>query len=448
MSEPKFFYLVTLGCPKNFVDTEIIAGTLSTAGFILTGDPEEADLYLINSCAFIPAARAEALEAIAEGEAWKEARPGRRLAVAGCLIEWDKERRFPKEHPLVDLWTGVNQVPEIARLLEKGGTPPAEKPVYLYNECTPRLQLTLPHLAYLKIADGCDNCCTYCAIPGIRGGLRSRTIDSVLKEAANLVNAGVRELVLIAQDVTAFGLDRPESGETLTKLLKELEKLEGNFVIRLLYTHPAHYTDELIDFLAGSRKVLPYLDIPLQHISERILTAMNRRVSRQAVETLLGKLRERIPGLVLRTTFITGFPGETEAEFAELEAFLKAARFERCGVFPFSPEPGTAAAKLPGQIPTEEAEARATQLMKVQTGIMKRYAKSLIGKELRVLIDGFDGNCAIARGVMDAPEIDNVIFLPEPSKRLRAGEFYRARIEGLDRCDLVGEIIKEKGKRG
>ena len=272
--------------------------------------------------------------------------------------------------------------------------------------------------------------------------MRSRSIASVTAEAKALIGNGVRELLVIAQDITAFGMDRPEAGENLQLLLEELNALEGDFVIRLLYTHPAHYTEGLIDFLARQdTKVLPYLDIPLQHIADRILRAMNRHVTREEIETLLSTLRRRIPGLTLRTTFITGFPGESEEEFEELLAFARKFRFERCGVFPYSPEPGTPAAKLPDQIPAELAEARSTKLMKQQLSRMKRANRNLEGKEFRVLIDEIDDRVAIARGPMDAPEIDNVIIIPEP-KRLHEGEFCRVRVIGAKGYDLIAEPVR------
>ena len=437
-------YLVSLGCSKNLVDTEVIAGTLLTSGRTLAFDPDEADLYIINTCAFIPAARAEAREAIADGIAWKQAKAGRLLVVAGCLTEWDKDGSIRKEYPEVDLWTGVNQVADIAKLLDRQTvlSDRPEKPFYLYNDSTPRLQLTLPHLAYLKIADGCNNRCTYCSIPGIRGELRTRPIASVVKEARNLIEGGVRELLLIAQDITVYGSDRPESGDTLAKLLAALNALEGNFVIRLLYTHPAPYTEEFLDFMARENtKVLPYLDIPLQHISDRILKQMNRHVTRQQTEELLTKLRERIPGLTLRTTFITGFPGETEEEYQELKNFAKKFKFERCGVFPYSPEPRTPAAAFPDQIPAEIAEKRSTELMKQQISIMKKLNKSRIGQTIRVLVDDVDENGAVARGAMDAPEIDNVVYIAA-NKRLKPGKFFLVKIVGTDGCDLTAELIR------
>ena len=436
-------YLVSLGCSKNLVDTEVIAGSLLTAGYLLAFDPEEADLYLINSCAFIPAARAEAVEAIEEALGWKAERPGRRVVVAGCLPEWDKPGEFPKRYPEVDLWTGVNDLAAIAALLDGKAEPDPRRsePVWLYDHTSPRLLLTVPHMAYLKIADGCNNRCSYCAIPGIRGALRSRSIASVVEEAKNLVAGGVRELLVIAQDITAFGADRPGEGEEIAGLLEELNAIPGDFVIRLLYTHPAHYTRKFIDFMARTdTKVLPYLDIPLQHINDRILTAMRRHVTKAETVALLAELRERIPDLTIRTTFITGFPGETEEEFEELVEFVKEQKFERCGVFPYSPEPRTPAAEMADQVPLEVAEARAKKLMALQKRVMKRANRSWIGREVRMLIDEVDHGRAIGRAMMDAPEIDNRIVLERAGRR-KPGTFCRVRITDADSYGYSAELL-------
>jgi len=314
-------------------------------------------------------------------------------------------------------------------------------PVWLYDHNTPRLQLTVPHMAYLKIADGCNNRCSYCAIPGIRGVLRSRNIASVEAEAKNLVDAGVKELLVIAQDITAFGADRPADGEDIAMLLEKLNAIPSDFVIRLLYTHPAHYTDSFIDFLARrDTKVLPYLDIPLQHINDRILKAMGRRVTKAQTVELLRKLREKVADLTIRTTFITGFPGETEEEFNELAAFVKEQKFERCGVFPYSPEPDTPAAKLPDQVPQEIAEARANKLMEIQQKIMKKANRQWIGREVRMLVDDVDSGVAVGRATMDAPEIDNRILLPR-AKRLKPGQFCQVRITGADSYEFTAERV-------
>jgi len=440
------FYLVALGCPKNLVDAELLSGSLLRSGYVLSLDPEEADVYIVNTCAFLPAARAEAATEISAALEWKSRAAGRRVAVCGCLTEYDKaggeyRRRFPE----VDLWSPVNDVERVGELLS-GAAPATGRPCYLNSDVSPRLQLTLPHLAYLKIADGCNNHCTYCAIPNLRGALRTRPQESVVREAEMLIGGGVRELVLVAQDITAYGHDRPDSGETLCSLLKALERLKGDFSLRLLYTHPAHYTAELVDFLASSRKVLPYLDIPLQHISDRILKAMNRHVTRRGIEKLLGDLRSAIPGLTLRTTFITGFPGESEAEFEELCDFVRDFKFERMGVFPYAAEAATKAAKLPGQVPVEIAEARASLLMRRQIARMKRRNRKLIGSEDVVLVDSVDrGGLAVARGAMDAPDIDNAVLIPE-TRGIRPGERVKVRYVGVSNCDLVAETARSSAR--
>ena len=435
------FYLVALGCPKNLVDAELLSGALVKNGCMLSLDPEAADLYIVNTCAFLPAARGEAAREIETALEWKSRVPGRRVAVCGCLTEYDKNSgEYRKRFPEVDLWSPVNDVERLSELLA-GSAPSSGKPCYLNSDASPRLQLTLPHLSYLKIADGCNNRCTYCAIPKLRGSLRTRPQASVVREARMLVDSGVRELVIVAQDTTAFGMDRPGDGETLCSLLRELDELPGDFAIRLLYTHPAHYTDELIGFLASSRRVLPYLDIPLQHISDRILKAMNRHVTKAEIVELLTKLRAAIPELVLRTTFIVGFPGESEAEFAELCAFVRDFKFERMGVFPYAAEADTPAAKMKDQVPAEVANERAGILMRRQIARMKRRNRNLIGTTARVLVDAVDpSGVAVARGAMDAPDIDNAVLIRDGA-RLRPGERVKVLVVGTAGCDVVADRV-------
>ena len=434
-------YLVALGCPKNFIDSEVIAGTLAAAGYPPVPDPEEAELYVVNTCAFLPQARSEAKEELAAACRWKEEDPRRRKVIAaGCLVEYDRKRGDAKrEFPAVDLWLRADDIARLPELLD-GAAPAADNasPAWIYNETTPRMILTLPHLGGLKIADGCCNRCSYCSIPEIRGALRSRSIASVLREAMQLLDCGVREITLLAQDITAFGHD---TGESLAELLRKLDALPGDFVLRLLYTHPAHYTDELIDTLADAGKVLPYLDMPLQHISDPILKAMNRHTTRAATEALIARLRERIPGLTLRTTFITGLPGEGEKEFSELAEFIRDIRFERMGVFTFAPEPGTPAAAMRGQVPAAVAEERAQLLMRRQTARMRRFHKTLIGKKFRTMIDMAEDDWAIGRSSMDAPEIDNRIVLPR-RHGVKAGEFHWVEITGTRGNDLLGKAVK------
>ncbi len=449
----KGLFLVALGCPKNIVDTEVMAGGLLSAGCVLSFDPENADIYLINTCAFLPEAREEAYSAIAEGCDWKQRRSGRILIVSGCLTEYDRRSPVRERFPQVDFWTGVDDIPHLAELLNRPAAAPArrkpeQEPVYLGDHTLPRLQLTLPHVAYLKIADGCDNRCTYCAIPGLRGALRSRSAASVISEAADLIAAGVRELVLVAQDITAFGTEENGSGD-LTGLLEELNGLDGDFKIRLLYTHPAHYNEKFIDFMSrADTKVIPYLDIPLQHISDRILAAMHRHVSKAEIISLLAELRRRIHGLTLRTTFITGFPGESENEFAELADFVRKQRFERCGVFAYSAEAGTPAAALPDQVPAETAERRAAEIMRIQRRIMAAVNRGQIGRELPVLLDAAGDGSGIARGPMDSPDIDTCIRIRGVPLRCGCGDEINIRITAAAADGFSAEYIRPKRKRG
>ena len=439
------FFIAALGCPKNIVESELISGAFLAAGDRLCTSPDDADIYIINTCAFLPEARAEAAAEIAEAVAWKPLRSGRRIVVAGCLMNHAQFPEFKEYFPEVDLWCKVNDTGRIRELLRgEAVASRGKRCTYLCDETMPRMQLTLSHVAYLKISDGCDNRCAYCAIPGLRGALRSRSQESVLSEARTLIASGVKELVVIAQDVTAYGRDRKD-GATLAGLLKALEALPGDFVIRLLYTHPAHYTDELIGVLAASRKILPYLDIPLQHISDRLLSAMNRHIDAAGIKGLLGKLRAAIPDLTLRTTFITGLPGESEAEFTELCDFVRDFGFERMGVFSYAPEPGTPAAAMPDQIPQSVADERAETLMKLQREIMKRSQRRQIGKIVRVLVDRIDDGVACARGAGDAPDIDNVVRFAA-ARTDKPGRFVEVRIVKMDRGDLVAEKVRSRRK--
>lgn len=439
----KIFYMVSLGCPKNLVDSEIMAAQLLLDNWQITPDASRASLYLINTCAFLPAARREAEDAIRDAIRWKRRKIGRRIVVAGCLPERLRDSNAADVYPQVDFFLRVDAIPQLPEILRTGFQPAfGGEPRFLADHTMPRLLLTVPSTAYLKISDGCDNRCAYCAIPLIRGGLRSRPATSVLTEAKALIDGGVKELVVIAQDITAFGHDRPESGDNIAALLRGLAAIDGDFRIRLLYTHPAHYTDEFIDTVASTKKIVPYLDIPLQHISDRILKAMGRRVTREQTEELLDRIRQRIPGVVLRTTFITGLPGETEAEFAELCDFVTRRRFERCGVFTYAAEPGTPAADMPDQVPNPLAEERADQLMEMQHPIMESRNREWIGRTDRVLIDRIAGGRAWGRGTMDAPDIDNAIEI-SGTKGLKNGQFSDIVVTGADAFSLSGRPARK-----
>lgn len=445
MDGERKFFIAALGCPKNIVEAELISGAFLAGGDSLCFDPEDADIYIVNTCAFLPEARAEAAAEIAAAVEWKAGHPERKIAVAGCLMNHAQFPEFKAYFKEVDLWCKVNDTAKIRDLLDgRVKASRARKCTYLCDETMPRMQLTLPHVAYLKICDGCDNHCAYCAIPGLRGALRSRPLESVISEAKTLLGNGVKELIVIAQDITAYGHDRKD-GATLAGLLRELEALPGDFVIRLLYTHPAHYTDELIGVLASSRKILPYLDMPLQHISDRILLAMNRHIDSAGIRALIRRLRAEIPQLTLRTTFIAGLPGESEAEFEELCEFVKEAGFERMGVFPYAPEPGTVAAEMADQVPSDVAGARAEKLMQLQSDIMKRSQRKRIGSSMRVLVDYIDDGVAFCRGACDAPDIDNAVQVPA-AKTLHPGDFVDVTVVKTFRGDLLAEKRRKGGR--
>ena len=437
-------FMVSLGCPKNLVDSEVMAGLLITGGIPLNFDPDSARYYLINTCAFLPGARSECEEAIQEGIRWKNEMPeSRKLIVAGCLIQQDKQQLIRSKYPEVDAWSGVDGVGDILKTFQKAGNNytcgDSDLPTYLYDENTPRLQLTLPHVAYLKVSDGCNNCCSYCSIPLIRGRLRSRSIESVLTEARSLIKSGVYEIILIAQDITAYGADRND-GANLAKLLHEMDKLEGDFCIRLLYTHPAHYTDEFFAEYAVNKHLLPYLDIPLQHINSSILQQMGRKTDRQRIEEVLQKIRSARPESTIRTTFITGLPGEGEAEFTELMEFVKVQKFDRLGVFSYSPEPGTPAAERSDRVDTATAEERAAAIMAEQEKIALAANKLLLGKTVTVICDDASEREGFGRIVaMDAPDIDNTITFTS-ARRLQAGKCYQVQITRADSFDLCGKV--------
>ena len=449
--------IVSLGCAKNFVDTEVAAASLLQAGFGLTPDDSEADMIFINTCAFLEAARQEAEKEIQYAENWKKARPDvRKIIVAGCLIEWDKNFMFHDAHPLVDAWVNIDSIEKIGMVAKSvwngdqiGETcfgVSAKK--YLYSDQSARLQLTPHHYAYLKIADGCDNCCTYCMIPMIRGSLRSRTVDSVVREAENLIASGVRELIVIAQDTSAFGRERNHGVPQLGELLKRLDLLEGDFLIRLMYLHPASVDEALLNVMKSCRRLIRCIEMPLQHISEPVLQAMHRRISEKDTRELVRKLQQDMH-FSIRTTFMTGFPGETEEDFKKLCDFVRSTGFTRLGVFAFSPEKGTAAAEMPGQVPEKIAEARCAEIMGIQQKISLEANQALIGKTVEVILDEepFRGN-AVGRTFLDAPEIDNTVFISGIRKGCHAGDFIQVKIESAGEYELKGVYVSEETDPG
>ncbi len=435
--------LVSLGCSKNQVDAEKMLATLTEAGYTITGNQWDADAVIINTCGFIEDAKREAIENILEVAALKPDGKLKAVIVTGCLAERYREQ-IKQEIPEVDAVVGIGANKNIAKIVEAAlkGEPYDE-----YGEKTEfslegeRVLSTPFYTAYLKIAEGCDNCCTYCAIPKIRGRFRSRTMENILGEAKSLAESGVKELIVIAQDTTRYGEDL--YGESrLCELLQALTEIPGIEWVRTLYTYPERITDELIDLVAKNKKLVKYFDIPIQHCNDRILKKMNRRGNKSKLEELLNKLRESIPGVTLRTTLITGFPGETKEEFEELCEFVKDQRFDRLGCFAYSPEEDTPAAEFPDQLSEQEKVNRAENIMQRQMLIAEEKNKAKFGKVYKVLIEGYDNyiKCYFGRSECDAPEVDGKIFFITNTP-LKIGDFADVKINDCLEYDLLGEKI-------
>ncbi|MEO0018333.1 MAG: ribosomal protein methylthiotransferase RimO [Verrucomicrobiota bacterium] len=458
--------LISLGCAKNLIDSEVMIGHLAQAGMAFTPDPELADVLIVNTCSFIDIAKQESIDAVFGAVNSRTADPDRarqKIIVAGCLSQRFAQD-LPGLMPEVDAFIGLDQITKVAPIIQnllglknapvltkdEGPAATADprdyvtlKPQFVPDYTTPRFRLTPDHFAYVKIAEGCNHTCSFCIIPQIRGRHRSRTQDSVVREVRDLVAAGVREINLISQDTTYFGMDqwtgerpKPSSpvdstkGESLATLLRALNDLEGDFWIRLLYTHPAHWSDELIQTIAACDKVAKYVDIPLQHISDRMLTAMQRVTSGDYIRDLLRRMRAGIPGLGIRTTFIVGFPGETEEDFEELMAFIEEFRFERAGVFQYSKEEGTRAHKLPGHLHHMTRRSRWSRAMAALQHIAGETNQAQVGKAVRVLVE----SPGVARTQWDAPEIDGSVHVPDS---LPVGEFATLTIGDWRGYDLV-----------
>lgn len=431
--------IISLGCAKNQVDGEMLLAALEAGGFT-PAEPEEADIVLINTCGFIESAKKESIETILELARLKAEGAIGKLVVTGCLAQRYQEE-IHRELPEVDGVFGIGANGDIAscvkEMLEKGFLErfPEKSAMPL---CGARRLSTPDFTAYLKIAEGCDNRCTYCAIPLIRGGYRSRPMESIEEEARALVAGGVKELVLIAQDTTRYGLDL--YGEySLSKLLARLCPIEGLRWLRVLYCYPDSITDGLLETMAREEKIVPYMDIPLQHASGKVLSAMNRRGDRESLTALMKRIREKVPGVVLRTTLITGFPGETEEDFEELAGFVKDVGFERLGCFPYSQEEGTPAAGLPGQLEEEVKERRAALITESQLTIMEEKGRALIGKTLTVLTEGFEEESGywFGRSYMDAPDVDGRVYFTAEEDPL-PGDFVEVRIQDCMDGEPVG----------
>ena len=432
---------VSLGCAKNLVNTEQMMALVKAAGHTVTGDPEGADVAVLNTCGFIDSAKSEAIQNILELAALKDQGKLGKLLVAGCLTQRYRDEIL-EELPEIDgiLGTGsyTDIVPAIESVME-GDTPTYFGDIDHTIEDGARLVSTPPYTAFLKIAEGCDNRCAYCVIPSLRGRYRSRTMESLLAEAKKLADDGVQELIVIAQDITRYGTDLYHK-RMLLELLTELCKLPFHWV-RLHYLYPDELDDALIDVIAREHKILKYIDIPLQHINDRILKAMNRRSTKAEIIALLKKLRERLPGLVLRTSLICGLPGETEEEFEELCDFLRESGIERAGIFQFSPEEGTPAAVMPDQVDPDTAKRRVELLVELQSRVMDAWNESRLGETLEVLCEGFDPDmgCYAGRSYADSPDVDGKVFFTAAGL-VPAGTFVNVRITGTSDGDLTGEI--------
>jgi ribosomal protein S12 methylthiotransferase len=463
---------VSLGCPKNLVDGEVMLGLAREAGHEITADADDADVLVVNTCAFIDTAKEESVDAILEMAQRKRAGRAKRLIVTGCLAERYREQ-LQREIPEIDIVLGTGEVASIADAIDAPGTsgmsgtqpvtlfrsrtdvaqaphvarrPSQALPTYLYDATTPRLQTTPRHYAYVKIAEGCDYTCAFCIIPTLRGKYRSRGEDSVVREAEALAARGVRELLLISQDTTFFGIDRGDRG-ALARLLRRLNAIDGLEWIRLLYLYPTTITDDVLDAMAECGKVCKYVDLPLQHASADVLRRMRRPGNRQVYDTLLARIRARVPDVTLRTTFIVGFPGETAQDFDELRAFVRDTGFDHVGVFTYSHEEGTRAFALDDDVPAAVKHQRRAALMRLQKQIVRRRHRARVGRIVPVLVDGPSPESPLVlqgRLQGQAPEIDPVVYLDATGPdECPPGTLVQARITGAREYDLIAVPIAE-----
>lgn len=443
--------VVSLGCPKNLVDSETMLGLIHEEKYEITNDPSEAEIIIVNTCGFIESAKEESINTILQMAEYKKSGSCKYIIVTGCLSQRYAEELF-NELPEADAIAGVEVYDEIGSIIkrvmngERFIMLERSKPDVIYTSketFLPRILTTPSYTAYLKIAEGCDNCCSYCAIPKIRGPYRSKPMEQVLKEAKALAANGVKELIVVAQDTTRYGEDLPGGKLLLADLLKELNKIESLKWIRVMYCYPNNFTDELIETFASLDKVCKYVDLPLQHASNRLLASMNRYDTREEVETLLAKLRKRIPGIVIRTTFIVGFPGETDADFEELKEFVEQQRFENAGVFAYSQEEGTVAGAMPNQIPDEIKQERYHELMALQAQISEEIHKDTEGQSLEVLVEGIEEDGSglhYGRSYREAPDIDGLVFIENPGD-IKPGCFVKVNILQGFTYESVGERI-------
>lgn len=439
--------MVSLGCPKNLVDAEIMLGFLDREGYEITTDEKDADIIIVNTCSFIKEAKQESIDAILDLADRKHDGRCKLLIVTGCLPQRYQEE-LCRELPEVDIFIGTGDYPRIAEIIaEKSGTSEQLRyigdPNFIFDEESPRLKSTPVYSAYLKIAEGCSNCCSYCVIPGLRGAYRSRPLEAVVSEARRLVDGGARELNVIAQDVTNYGKDlaEPSSLEELVRRLAEIEDLRW---IRLLYAYPDGITDGLIHLIKEEPKVCKYLDIPFQHISDQVLTRMNRRTMAEEIRILLQKIRAEIPDIALRTSLIVGFPGETEEDFKQLLQFVEETQFDRLGVFCYSREEGTPAAEMPNQVSERVKRERYKKIMKAQSRLSFKRNRRLVGMLEEVIVEGYSEETELllkGRSSRQAPDIDGQVYITAGTANV--GDIVPLKITDSSDYDLIGEIVEE-----
>ena len=442
---------ISLGCPKNLVDSEVMMGQLKANGYQITANAEEADTVVVNTCGFIDSAKKESIDTILEAAQLKVTGKAKRLVVAGCLVERYRDE-LKAAMPEVDAFIGTSQINDILAVCDPK-TNTRSLPVvplgnqtstYLYDESTPRILATPSHYAFVKIAEGCDRPCAFCFIPQMRGHFRSRRFGSIVAEAHQLAEEGVKELILVAQDSSRYGEDLGKL-DALPGLIRELAKTDGIEWVRVMYTYPTHISDGFLDAIADEPKAVNYLDMPLQHASQNVLKLMKRGGNRKSLERLIERVRKRVPNIAVRTTFITGFPGETEADFEELMAFIKNVEFDRVGVFTYSDEEGTPAFELPNKVPHRTAARRRTSLMKVQSRISKRRNKARVGDVVRVLFEGESKETELlwqGRIETQAPDIDGCVLINDVPDGLppAEGDFVNVEITEAHEYDLIGRI--------
>ncbi len=436
--------MVSLGCPKNQVDAEIMLGFLADAGYRLTEDAAMADVAIVNTCGFIESAKSEAIEEILELATLKKEGRIKSLVVTGCMAERYRDQIL-EQIPEVDAVVGIGSNSKIAEIVERAL---GENGISLYGEkedlvlCGRRVQTTLPYYSYLKIADGCNNKCSYCAIPMIRGRFRSRPMEELVEEAGMLAARGVKELTVVAQDTTEYGSDL-YGRRCLPELLNRLCEVDGIEWIRVLYCYPEKITDELLDVIARQPKMCKYIDMPIQHVSKKILKAMHRPGDRETLTALIAHIREKVPGVTLRTTLLTAFPGETQEDFEELIDFVREVKFERLGCFVWSAEEDTEAYDLPDRVSAETAQQREESITDEQSRVTDEWCESMIGKRLTVIVEGYDrlAECCYGRSQGEAPDIDGKIFFDTDGKKFTMGDFTEVEITDSMGCDLVGHTV-------